>query len=118
MKPRFFGQIDAWGSMRRFAVLGSRRLRGAVPLTITFLIIEFYDELAYAIGGAALPLLRSDLALSYAQVGLLLGLPVLANTILEPGLMLLGDTGMRRRLVIGGGLLLALSMAVIAGGRT
>jgi FSR family fosmidomycin resistance protein-like MFS transporter len=75
-----------------------------------FLLIEFFDELTYGAQGVALPALRADLGLSYAQVGLMLGLPSLLSAVLEPGLMLLGDTGWRRSLMLGGGVVVAVSL--------
>lgn len=36
------------------------------------------------------------------QIGILLGLPVALSTLLEPALMLLGDTRVRKHLVIAG----------------
>ncbi len=90
------------------------RLRAGLSLALLFLIIVFYDELSYAIGGAALPSLRADLALSYAQVGLLLGLPHAVNTFTKPVLMLLGDTPLRKGLMVAGGIALALAAFLIA----
>jgi len=49
------------------------RLCIAVPLATVFLLIEFFDELAFTVEGAALPILRSHLGLSYTQIGILLG---------------------------------------------
>ena len=89
-------------------------LRGGFSLTVLFLLIEFFDELNYGVEGAALPALRTDLGLSYAQVGLLLGLPGMLNILFEPIIMLLGDTRLRKRLVIGGGLAIAAALLVIA----
>ncbi len=62
---------------------------------------------------AALPAIRASLFMSYAQVGLLLGLPKVINTVIEPVLMLLGDAGLRKRLVMGGGVVLALAILLI-----
>lgn len=90
-------------------------LRGAFSLTFLFLLIEFFDELDYSVENAALPALRSDLALTYAQVGLLLGLPHIINALIEPVLMLLGDTAWRKRIILGGGLTIVLSLLIIAG---
>jgi FSR family fosmidomycin resistance protein-like MFS transporter len=90
-------------------------LRGAIPLTLIFLIIEFFDELNYAVGGAALPAIRTDLALTYAQIGLLLGLPHIIGTLVEPIIMLLGDTPLRKTLVVGGGVAVCVSLIMIAG---
>jgi FSR family fosmidomycin resistance protein-like MFS transporter len=80
-----------------------------------FLLIEFFDEFNYALEGAALPLMRSDLTLNYAQVGLLLGLPHIIGTLIEPVLMLLGDTRLRKPIILGGGIAVALSLLLIAG---
>jgi FSR family fosmidomycin resistance protein-like MFS transporter len=89
--------------------------RGALSLTFVFLLIEFFDEFVYAVGGAARPSLRADLGLSYTQIGILLGLPAALNTLLEPAVMLLGDTRYRKHLVIAGGLGMALAAALVAG---
>ena len=43
--------------------------------TFTLLAIEFLDEFVYGAREAAWPLMRTELGLSYAQVGLLLSLP-------------------------------------------
>ena len=83
-------------------------------LSFLFLLIEFFDELNYGIAGAALPSIRHDLGLTYAQVGLLLGLPHFLGSFIEPVLMLLGDTPLRKRLVAGGGLAVMLSLLLIA----
>jgi len=80
-----------------------------------FLLIEFFDEFNYALEGAALPLMRTDLSLNYAQVGLLLGLPHILGSFIEPVLMLLGDTRLRKPIILGGGVAVALSLLMIAG---
>lgn len=64
---------------------------------------------------AALPAMQHDLALSYVQIGLLLGVPVLASALVEPVLGVAGDTGRRRALITGGGAAFAASMLVVAG---
>jgi len=61
-----------------------------------------------------MPSIRSDLALTYAQIGLVLGLPKMINTFIEPPLMLLGDSNFRKRLVVGGGLTIVLALLLIA----
>jgi FSR family fosmidomycin resistance protein-like MFS transporter len=86
----------------------------AASLALVFLLIEFFDELHYGVEGAAPPALQVELALSYAQVGLLLGLPHVVSTLVEPAFLLLGDTPLRRRLVIGGGLAVALALVMTA----
>lgn len=77
------------------------------------LAIELIDEAAPR--AAALPGMRHDLALSYAQIGLLLGAPVLAGAVIEPLLGLAGDTRWRRALISGGGAVFAASMLLVAG---
>jgi FSR family fosmidomycin resistance protein-like MFS transporter len=89
-------------------------LRGGISLAFLFLLIEFFDELNYGAEGAALPAIRTDLVLSYAQIGLLLGLPSIINTLIEPALMLLGDTRWRKQIMLGGGLVIAASLLIIA----
>jgi FSR family fosmidomycin resistance protein-like MFS transporter len=91
-------------------------IRGAIPLTTLFLAIEFFDELHYGIQGAALPALRADLGIDYAQIGVLLGLPGLVGTLIEPIIMLLGDTRLRKGLILGGGVAIAIATLLAAAG--
>lgn len=88
--------------------------RSAISLGLVFLLIEFFDEFHYGIQSAIMPAMRSDLALSYAQVGLLLGLPYVIGTLIEPLIMLLGDTRLRKYLMVGGGLTIVLSLLLLA----
>lgn len=83
--------------------------RGALSFAFVLLVIEFLDELVFGVGEAAWPLIRADLGLSYAQIGLLISLPRLVGSAVEPFLGLLGDLGHRRAIVLGGGLLFALA---------
>jgi FSR family fosmidomycin resistance protein-like MFS transporter len=89
-------------------------LRGTAIFTVLFLLIEFFDELHYGVMNAALPWLRTELSLSYEQVGLLLGLPAIINTLIEPLIMLLGDTPLRKRLILGGGVAVVVSLVLTA----
>jgi FSR family fosmidomycin resistance protein-like MFS transporter len=89
-------------------------LRGISSITFLFLLIEFFDELNYSVGNAALPALRTDLGLTYVQLGLLLGVPGIINTFIEPVLMLLGDTRFRKQIMLGGGVAIAISLIAIA----
>jgi len=95
-------------------ILLAKILRGVIPLTYLLLLIEFFDELNYGIGNAALPAIRADLGLSYVQIGLLLGLPGIINAVIEPVLMLLGDTRYRKQIILAGGIVIALSLVAIA----
>lgn len=63
---------------------------------------ELLDELIYGLQGAILPDLKSDLALTYTEVGLLFTVPGLISIIGEPMIGLIGDTRYRRALVVGG----------------
>ena len=82
---------------------------------ITFLFVEYFDELVFTIVGVAMPFLRDDLGLDYAQIGILFGAPAILSTVLEPAVLLLGDTPLRGRLILGGGLLLGLAFLLIGG---
>ncbi len=77
---------------------------------IIFLAIEFLDEFVYGSREAAWPLLRSDLLLTYAQIGVLLGVPRIVSGLTEPILGILGDVWRRRALILGGGLIFALAL--------
>ncbi len=63
---------------------------------------------------AAWPLIRHDLGLTYAEIGLVLAVPGVLAALVEPGLFLLGDAGRRRLIVIAGGLAFALAAAFTA----
>jgi len=78
------------------------------------LVIEFLDEFIYGAREAAWPLVRSDLALTYAQIGVLLGLPRVLSGIAEPFLGILGDIWRRRVLILAGGVVFALSLLLTA----
>jgi MFS transporter, FSR family, fosmidomycin resistance protein len=83
------------------------------------LAVELADELVDGAKGAALPLIRHDLGLSYAQVGLLVSVPLLVGGALELPLGLLADSGRRRRLaVLAGGIVFTLSLVAVAGARS
>ena len=67
---------------------------------------------------AAWPLIRDDLSLSYAEVGVLLALPSVASLAVEPLLGLVAVTWRRRALVLGGGLAFAGALALAAVARS
>jgi FSR family fosmidomycin resistance protein-like MFS transporter len=92
----------------------SRTLRRTAVFTLTLLAIEFLDEFVFGAREAAWPLIRTDLDLGYAQVGLLLGLPSLVSSVVEPFLGILGDVWKRRVLVLGGGGVFALALLLTA----
>jgi FSR family fosmidomycin resistance protein-like MFS transporter len=65
---------------------------------------------------AAWPLIRTDLGLSYVEIGVLLSLPSVFGSALEPPLALLGEAGHRRALMRTGGVALALALLLAAVG--
>ena len=81
-------------------------------MLLTFLAIEFIDELVYGVASAAWPIVRSDLDLTYVQIGLLLGVPGIVASFVEPFIGILGDVGYRRLLVLGGGLAFGASLVL------
>lgn len=81
---------------------------------ILFLAIAFLDELVDGVGSAAWPLIRDDIHLTYVQVGLLVGIPGILASFIEPCIGILGDIGYRRVLMIGGGLVFAASLALVS----
>jgi len=86
-----------------------RVLRGPLVFAAVLLAVEFLDELVFGVREAAWPLIRTDLNLSYTQIGLLLGLPNLLSSVIEPVLGILADTWKRWVLVVGGGLCFAVA---------
>lgn len=69
-------------------------------MSLLFLLIEFLDELVFGVTNAAWPLIRSDLGLNYAQIGLALSLPGMVANGIEPFLGILGDVWKRRVLIL------------------
>jgi MFS transporter, FSR family, fosmidomycin resistance protein len=88
----------------------ARTLRHATFFAFALLLIEFLDEFVFGAREAAWPLIRNDLGLSYAQVGLLLGLPSIVSSFVEPFLGILGDVWKRRVLILGGGVVFMLAL--------
>ncbi len=93
--------------------IAKRVTRPALVFTIVLLAIEFLDELVDGSRGAAWPLIRDDLGLTYTQVGLLLSVPSIISTLIEPPLGIVGDIWKRRVLVVGGGLLFGTSVLLV-----
>jgi len=92
----------------------ARAARNVRVFVLTLLAIELLDELVFGVREAAWPLIRDDLGLNYAEVGVLLSLPVIGSSLIEPFLGILGDVWRRRVLVLGGGLAFAISLLVTA----
>src|SRR4029453_12727110 len=91
--------------------MANRRLPAAVAV---LLAAEVLDELVFGAREAAWPLVRRDLGLSYAELGLLLGLSTYGGTLLEPFVGVLGDTRWRRLVVVAGGLGLVVALLLFA----
>ena len=82
---------------------------------MTLLAIELLDELVFGAREAAWPLIRDDLSLSYAEIGLLLSVPSFVSLAVEPVLGVLAVTWQRRALVLAGGACFAGALALAAG---
>jgi FSR family fosmidomycin resistance protein-like MFS transporter len=93
-------------------------LSASAGLAVLFLAIEFLDELVFGAVGAAWPALRDDLGLTYAQIGLLAGLPAVLGNLVEPLLGLLGDMGQRKRIILAGGLGFCLALLLTGAARS
>ncbi|HUS15224.1 MAG TPA: MFS transporter [Chloroflexia bacterium] len=91
-----------------------RALRKISLFTFTLLVIEYMDEFAFGVREAAWPLIRTDLGLDYAQVGILLGLPNFLASLIEPAFGILGDVWRRRALILGGGVVFSAALALVA----
>jgi FSR family fosmidomycin resistance protein-like MFS transporter len=63
---------------------------------------------------AAWPLIRRDFGLDYVAIGLLITVPNVVGSLVQPVLGLLGDTGRRRIVVLVGGIVFALSLLLLA----
>lgn len=94
------------------------RALAAHRLVAVLLFVELLDELAGGALGASLPHLRTDLGLTYAQVGALFAVPAVVGNLIEIPFGLLADRGHRRRLVLVGGTVFALALAAMAGAQT
>ncbi len=91
-----------------------RLLRRPVIFVLVLLAVEWLDEFAFGAREAAWPLVRSDLQLSYEQIGLLLSLPAVIGYLIEPLIGILGDIWRRRLLIVGGGVLFTFALALTA----
>ncbi|MGA9768290.1 MAG: MFS transporter [Blastocatellia bacterium] len=93
----------------------SKTGRSLLSFTLTLLLIEFLDEIVCGAIGAAWPLIRNDLELSYVEVGLLLAVPHAIGSIAETFLGIVADSGGRRVLILGGGVAFVSALALTAG---
>ncbi len=91
----------------------NKRARTVILFIALLLAIEGLDEIVDGVMGAAYPLIRHDLHLSYVEVGLLLAIPNTISSAIEPILGVLGDLGQRRILILGGGIGFAIALLLI-----
>ncbi|MEM9264892.1 MAG: MFS transporter [Cyanobacteria bacterium P01_F01_bin.13] len=99
-------------------IIKQKTVRTVMGLTLIFLMIELLDELVGGVLDPAWPLIRQDLNLSYAQIGLLLAVPNTISQLVEPILGIWADMGHRRRLILAGGLGFALKLLFLSMGQT
>src|SRR5438067_4529681 len=91
-----------------------RYLRYFAFFAVGLLLVEFLDEFVFGLREAAWPLIRTDLNLSYDQVGLIMSIPGLLAIVIEPALGILGDVWKRRMLILGGGLVFIAALLMTA----
>ncbi len=89
-------------------------MRRASGLVAALLLIEFLDEFVFGAREAAWPFMRRDIGLSYAEIGLLLGIPGVFSGVVEPALGVLSDIWNRRAIILGGGVLFAGALLIAA----
>lgn len=93
-------------------------VRGRPLFVLALYGAELLDELIYGLHSAVVPYIKTDLALTYTQVGLLFTAPGLIGIFVEPLFGLLGDTRQRKTLVVGGAAATAFGLALTALGQT
>lgn len=91
----------------------ARAGRTLLPFTLIFLLVEFLDEIVDGVYGAAWPLIRDDLRLSYTEIGVLLTVPAFVGCLIEPWLFILADVWRRRALALAGGVAFALAALAV-----
>ena len=93
----------------------SRPALAGTSVLAAALAVELADELVDGTKGAAFPLIRHSLALSYGQIGLLASVPLLLGCLLELPLGVLAGHGRRQRIaVLAGGLVFIASLLAAA----
>src|SRR5258706_1780762 len=95
-----------------------RRLRRPTMFIFVLLAIEFLDEFVFGARETAWPLIRSDLHLTYEQIGVLLSVPIFTANLIEPVVGILGDVWKRRLLILGSGVAFMLELVLFAVGNS
>jgi FSR family fosmidomycin resistance protein-like MFS transporter len=88
-----------------------------LSFSLTLLATEFLDELVFGVRESSGPLIRADLHLSYTEIGILLSVPGVFASLVEPVLGILGDVWNRRIIILGGGICFALACMLTASGQ-
>ncbi|HEX6483497.1 MAG TPA: MFS transporter [Ktedonobacteraceae bacterium] len=94
------------------------RFRQTSFLRLTLLNMGLLDELITGFPIVGLPLLRDQLGLTYAQVGLLFSAGALSSMILDPIINLVSDRSSKRWWILGGLLILAAGYALLGSVRS
>ena len=81
-------------------------------LVLVLLVVEFLDEFVFGLREAGWPLIRDDLDLSYIQIGVLLTLPRMLGSFVEPPIGILGDVWNRKALILRGGVVFVTALAL------
>lgn len=102
-------------SVRKIGSLSPAGLAGR--FIVLLLAIELLDELVFGVQMAAWPVIRDELSLNYAQIGVLLGVPKLFGSVAEIFLFVWGETGRRRAIILGGGICFAAAILLFSASR-
>ena len=89
-------------------------LRAALSFAAVLLAIEFIDEIVFGAREAAWPRVRTDIGLSYTEIGLLLGIPNVVSAVVEPAFGIFGDTRHRALVMVAGGASFAAALVLFA----
>ena len=103
--------LSARGSVHGMIPLSMRLPTAMVGI---FLATEFVDEFFFGLREAAWPAIRTDLGMDYLLVGLVLGMPGVVSGVIEIGIGLVGDTQLRKALIVGGGVVFGVALLLSA----
>lgn len=96
-------------------MLSRLRARGqrVSMFVVVLLLIELLDELVFGVQGAVFPLIRDALSLDYIQIGILLSVPGVIASFIEPFFGILGDTRHRKTIILLGGVIFGIQLIAI-----
>src|SRR5258708_11943882 len=92
--------------------------RGLASFAFMLLVVEFVAEFVFGARETAWTLIRSDLHLTYEQIGVLLSVPIFTANLIEPVVGILGDVWKRRLLILGSGIAFMLELILFAVGNS